>query len=37
MNEYAKYLLSLLEISEWCTPIHEAVVWGIAAKFSPVN
>ena len=29
MNEYAKYLLSLLEISEWCTPIHEAVVWEL--------
>lgn len=26
MNEYTKYLLSLLEVSEWCVPIHETVV-----------
>nr|DAF85150.1 MAG TPA: hypothetical protein [Siphoviridae sp. ctxdc10] len=26
MNEYTKYLLSLLEVSEWCAPIHETVV-----------
>lgn len=26
MNEYVKLLLSLLEVSEWCAPLHDTVV-----------
>lgn len=26
MNETVKYLLSLLEINEWCAPLHDTVV-----------
>ena len=26
MNETVKYLLSLLEVSEWCATLHDTVV-----------
>lgn len=26
MNERIEYLLAMLEVSEWCSPIHERVV-----------
>ena len=26
MDDMVKYLLSLLEVSEWCAPLHDTVV-----------